>query len=118
MFDTLTDLVEFYKRNGIEEISGNWVYFKQVNVCALVVKIQFILMTTTFSDHPDLCPQPYYSTRVNAGDIGSRVKQLDETAQKQLEGQSEKSKAGFWEEFDVRLYLTSYYVKRSVRTEE
>lgn len=39
MFDTLTDLVEFYKRNGIEEISGNWVYFKQVNVCALVVEI-------------------------------------------------------------------------------
>lgn len=33
MFDTLTDLVEFYKRQGIEEISGNWVYFKQVNVC-------------------------------------------------------------------------------------
>lgn len=68
----------------------------------------FILMTTTSSDHPDLCPQPYYSTRVNAGDIGSRVKQLDETTQKQLEGESEKSKAGFWEEFDVRLYLTSY----------
>lgn len=36
MFDTLTDLVEFYKRKGIEEISGNWVHFKQVNVCALV----------------------------------------------------------------------------------
>lgn len=31
MFDTLTDLVEYYKRKGIEEISGNWVYFKQVN---------------------------------------------------------------------------------------
>lgn len=38
-FDTLTDLVEFYKRVGIEEISGNWVYFKQVNVCALVVEL-------------------------------------------------------------------------------
>lgn len=33
MFDTLTDLVDFYKLRGIEEISGNWVYFKQVNVC-------------------------------------------------------------------------------------
>lgn len=31
MFDTLTDLVECYKRTGIEEMSGNWVYFKQVN---------------------------------------------------------------------------------------
>lgn len=45
------------------------------------------------------------------------MKQLDETTQKQLEGEREKSKAGFWEEFDVRLYLT-YYVKRGVRTEE
>lgn len=35
-FDTLTDLVEFYKRSGIEEISGNWVYFKQVSVRAPV----------------------------------------------------------------------------------
>lgn len=31
MFDTLTDLVEHYKRKGIEEMSGNWVQFKQVN---------------------------------------------------------------------------------------
>lgn len=31
MFDTLTDLVEHYKRKGIEEISGNWVHLKQVN---------------------------------------------------------------------------------------
>ena len=30
MFDTLADLVEFYKRKGVEEISGNWVYLKQV----------------------------------------------------------------------------------------
>lgn len=30
-FDTLVDLVEHYKRKGIEEVSGNWVYFKQVN---------------------------------------------------------------------------------------
>uniref|UniRef100_A0A3P8S855 protein-tyrosine-phosphatase n=1 Tax=Amphiprion percula TaxID=161767 RepID=A0A3P8S855_AMPPE len=72
LFDSLTDLVEFYKRKGIEEISGNWVYLKQ----------------------------PYYSTRVNAADIDSRVKQLDLTSdQQQQEG--EKLKAGFWEEFDA-----------------
>uniref|UniRef100_A0AAQ4REI5 protein-tyrosine-phosphatase n=1 Tax=Gasterosteus aculeatus aculeatus TaxID=481459 RepID=A0AAQ4REI5_GASAC len=29
MFDTLTDLVDYYKRKGIEEISGNWVHLKQ-----------------------------------------------------------------------------------------
>nr|XP_046255148.1 tyrosine-protein phosphatase non-receptor type 6 [Scatophagus argus]XP_046255149.1 tyrosine-protein phosphatase non-receptor type 6 [Scatophagus argus] len=72
-FDTLTDLVEYYKRKGIEEMSGNWVYFKQ----------------------------PYYSTRVNAGDINSRVKQLDQAAQQRQEADGEKSKAGFWEEFDA-----------------
>lgn len=31
MFSTLTDLVEYYKHKGIEEMSGNWVQFKQVN---------------------------------------------------------------------------------------
>ncbi|KAJ0066330.1 hypothetical protein NL108_011153, partial [Boleophthalmus pectinirostris] len=72
MFDTLTDLVEFYKRKGIEEVSGTWVYLKQ----------------------------PYYSTRVNAANIDSRVKQLDETAQSQQD-EGEKTKAGFWEEFDT-----------------
>uniref|UniRef100_A0A8C5NGI4 protein-tyrosine-phosphatase n=1 Tax=Gouania willdenowi TaxID=441366 RepID=A0A8C5NGI4_GOUWI len=72
-FESLTDLVEFYKRKGIEEVSGNWVQLKQ----------------------------PYYSTRVNAADIDNRVKQLDQTAQKQLEGEDEKKKAGFWEEFDA-----------------
>uniref|UniRef100_A0A8C9YVP8 protein-tyrosine-phosphatase n=1 Tax=Sander lucioperca TaxID=283035 RepID=A0A8C9YVP8_SANLU len=73
MFDTLTDLVDFYKRKGIEEISGNWVYLKQ----------------------------PYYSTRVNAADIDSRVQLLDQTTQQQQDGEGEKSKAGFWEEFDA-----------------
>ncbi|XP_075896926.1 tyrosine-protein phosphatase non-receptor type 6 isoform X2 [Nelusetta ayraudi] len=73
MFDTLTDLVEYYKRKGIEEMSGNWVQFKQ----------------------------PYYSTRVNASDIESRVKQLDETKLQQQDSEGEKSKAGFWEEFDA-----------------
>ncbi|XP_007550196.1 PREDICTED: tyrosine-protein phosphatase non-receptor type 6-like isoform X1 [Poecilia mexicana] len=73
MFDTLTDLVDFYKRKGIEEISGNWVHLRQ----------------------------PYFSTRVIASDIDSRVKQLDLTSDKPLEGEGEKSKAGFWEEFDA-----------------
>ncbi|XP_068179361.1 tyrosine-protein phosphatase non-receptor type 6 [Antennarius striatus] len=72
-FDTLTDLVEYYKRKGIQEMSGNWVYFKQ----------------------------PYYSTRVNAADIESRVQQLDKTTQQQQESEGEKPKAGFWEEFDT-----------------
>uniref|UniRef100_A0A3P8X2G6 protein-tyrosine-phosphatase n=1 Tax=Cynoglossus semilaevis TaxID=244447 RepID=A0A3P8X2G6_CYNSE len=71
MFDTLTDLVEFYKRKGIEEVSGTWVHLKQ----------------------------PFYSTRVNAAQIDSRVRELNQTTQVEAEGV--KSKAGFWEEFDV-----------------
>lgn len=67
---------------------------------------------------PGLFPQPYYSTRVNAGDIGSRVKQLDETTKQQLEGESEKNKAGFWEEFDVRFLPSSSYAECGVRIEE
>lgn len=39
LFDTLTDLVEHYKRKGIEEMSGNWVQFKQVNT---VIHISFL----------------------------------------------------------------------------
>ncbi|XP_077381997.1 tyrosine-protein phosphatase non-receptor type 6 isoform X2 [Festucalex cinctus] len=73
MFDTLSDLVDFYKRKGIEEISGNWVHLQQ----------------------------PYYSTRVNAADIDSRVKQLDQTTLMQQEAEGGKIKAGFWEEFDA-----------------
>ncbi|XP_072316878.1 tyrosine-protein phosphatase non-receptor type 6 [Eucyclogobius newberryi] len=72
MFDTLTDLVDHYKRKGIEEVSGTWVHLKQ----------------------------PYYSTRVIASDIDSRVRQLDATAQAQQD-EGEQSKAGFWEEFDT-----------------
>uniref|UniRef100_A0A6Q2ZFD4 protein-tyrosine-phosphatase n=1 Tax=Esox lucius TaxID=8010 RepID=A0A6Q2ZFD4_ESOLU len=74
MFDSLTDLVEHYKRKGIEELSGTWVYLKQ----------------------------PYYSTRVNAADIDSRVRLLDQTAEGENQGEGDKkSKAGFWEEFDA-----------------
>ena len=49
--------------------------------------------------------QPYYSTRVNAADIDSRVKLLDQTAEgESMEGGADKKiKAGFWEEFDVGL---------------
>uniref|UniRef100_H2ZZE3 protein-tyrosine-phosphatase n=1 Tax=Latimeria chalumnae TaxID=7897 RepID=H2ZZE3_LATCH len=52
-FDTLTDLVEQYKKTGIEELSGTWVYLKQ----------------------------PYYATRINAADIENRVKELTKTAE-------------------------------------
>ncbi|KYO22321.1 tyrosine-protein phosphatase non-receptor type 6 isoform X1 [Alligator mississippiensis] len=49
MFDSLTDLVEHFKKIGIEEVSGTFVYLKQ----------------------------PYYATRVNAADIENRVQELN-----------------------------------------
>ncbi|XP_073540931.1 tyrosine-protein phosphatase non-receptor type 6 isoform X2 [Phyllobates terribilis] len=67
-FDSLTDLIEAYKKRHIEEVSGAYVYLKK----------------------------PYHSTRVNAADIESRMKELDKKSEKE-----ETSKAGFWEEFDV-----------------
>ncbi|XP_069610271.1 tyrosine-protein phosphatase non-receptor type 6 [Ranitomeya imitator] len=67
-FDSLTDLIEAYKKRHIEEVSGAYVYLQK----------------------------PYHSTRVNAADIESRMKELDKKSEKE-----ETSKAGFWEEFDV-----------------
>uniref|UniRef100_A0A803WGV3 protein-tyrosine-phosphatase n=1 Tax=Ficedula albicollis TaxID=59894 RepID=A0A803WGV3_FICAL len=49
MFDSLADLVEHFKKVGIEEMSGSFVYLKQ----------------------------PYYATRVNAADIENRVQELN-----------------------------------------
>ncbi|KAM9324801.1 tyrosine-protein phosphatase non-receptor type 6 [Gastrophryne carolinensis] len=67
-FDSLTDLIEAYKKKPIEELGGVRVYLQK----------------------------PYYSTRVNAADIESRMKQLDKKLEKE-----ESAKAGFWEEFDA-----------------
>ncbi|MGH0135036.1 UNVERIFIED_CONTAM: hypothetical protein FKN15_056474 [Acipenser sinensis] len=68
-FENLTDLVEHFKQSGIEEVSGTRVYLKQ----------------------------PYYSTRINAADIDSRVQVLTKMNDA---NEASKSKAGFWEEFD------------------
>ncbi|XP_071985988.1 tyrosine-protein phosphatase non-receptor type 6 isoform X2 [Engystomops pustulosus] len=67
-YDSLTDLIEAYKKTHIEEVSGTRVYLQK----------------------------PYHSTRVNAADIESRMKELDKKSEKE-----ESSKAGFWEEFDA-----------------
>ncbi|CAO2606548.1 Tyrosine-protein phosphatase non-receptor type 6 [Lemmus lemmus] len=48
-FDSLTDLVEHFRKTGIEEASGAFVYLRQ----------------------------PYYATRVNAADIENRVLELN-----------------------------------------
>ncbi|XP_067304539.1 tyrosine-protein phosphatase non-receptor type 6 isoform X1 [Pseudorasbora parva] len=84
IFDNLTDLVEHFKRIGIEELSGTMVFLKQ----------------------------PYYSTRLNAADIESRVKQLDQTSEREnMDGADKKIKAGFWEEFDALQKLETKVTK-------
>ncbi|MGH0119774.1 UNVERIFIED_CONTAM: hypothetical protein FKN15_025653 [Acipenser sinensis] len=47
--------------------------------------------------HVKIMCQPYYSTRINAADIDSRVQVLTKTNDA---NEASKSKAGFWEEFD------------------
>ncbi|XP_062848645.1 tyrosine-protein phosphatase non-receptor type 6 [Trichomycterus rosablanca] len=84
VFDSLTDLVEHYKRSCIEETNGTKVYLKQ----------------------------PFFTTRVNAADIDSRVRQLDEKSERQHDDGDIKKKAGFWEEFDALQKLESK-LKRS-----
>uniref|UniRef100_A0A673LCZ6 protein-tyrosine-phosphatase n=1 Tax=Sinocyclocheilus rhinocerous TaxID=307959 RepID=A0A673LCZ6_9TELE len=82
IFDTLADLVEHFKRSGIEELSGTMIYLRQ----------------------------PYYSTRLNAADIESRVKQLGQTSDN-MDGANKKIKAGFWEEFDALQKLETKVTK-------
>uniref|UniRef100_A0A8C1GRE9 protein-tyrosine-phosphatase n=1 Tax=Cyprinus carpio TaxID=7962 RepID=A0A8C1GRE9_CYPCA len=82
VFDSLADLLEHFKRTGIEELSGTMVYLKQ----------------------------PYYSTRLNAADIESRVQQLDLTSDN-MDGADKKIKAGFWEEFDALQKLETKVTK-------
>lgn len=61
MFDTLTDLVEYYKRKGIEEMSGNWVHFKQVNCAFSCIQVMCIKLIS----HLVLC---HRFNKVNAGE--------------------------------------------------
>ncbi|TRY56464.1 hypothetical protein DNTS_008704, partial [Danionella cerebrum] len=83
-FDTLTDIVEHFKRIGIEELSGTKVTLKQ----------------------------PFFTTRLNAADIESRVKQLDQTLEgEKLDGAAKKIKAGFWQEFDALQKLETKVTK-------
>ncbi|XP_014483754.1 PREDICTED: tyrosine-protein phosphatase corkscrew-like isoform X2 [Dinoponera quadriceps] len=85
-FDSLSELIEYYKRNPMVETSGSVVHLRQ----------------------------PFNATRINASDIESRVRQLHKEngcsngwlcwngASGNDEGGAGrgKGKAGFWEEFE------------------
>lgn len=111
--------MEHFKKTGIEEVSGSFVYLKQVNSVSSVsqgsfigIRCLFVFCHSLFSTKETLIsssislscqpvvfshPQPYYATRVNAADIENRVHELNKKSLSE-----ETSKAGFWEEFDVR----------------
>ena len=85
-FDSLTELVEHYKRNPMVETSGTVIHFKQ----------------------------PFNATRISASGINTRVKELQKEngvsenvlnstgSTMTLPGSAPPSggKAGFWEEFE------------------
>uniref|UniRef100_A0AAQ4Q0N2 protein-tyrosine-phosphatase n=1 Tax=Gasterosteus aculeatus aculeatus TaxID=481459 RepID=A0AAQ4Q0N2_GASAC len=67
-FDSLTDLVEHYKKNPMVETLGTVLQLKQ----------------------------PLNTTRINAAEIESRVRELSKLAEA-----TDKVKQGFWEEFET-----------------
>ncbi|XP_064434480.1 tyrosine-protein phosphatase non-receptor type 11 isoform X4 [Mirounga angustirostris] len=67
-FDSLTDLVEHYKKNPMVETLGTVLQLKQ----------------------------PLNTTRINAAEIESRVRELSKLAET-----TDKVKQGFWEEFET-----------------
>ncbi|KYM83745.1 Tyrosine-protein phosphatase non-receptor type 11 [Atta colombica] len=69
-FDSLSDLIEHYKRNPMVETSGSVVHLRQ----------------------------PFNATRINASSIESRVRQLHK--ENGCSNGRGKGKAGFWEEFE------------------
>ncbi|XP_006620553.1 tyrosine-protein phosphatase corkscrew-like isoform X2 [Apis dorsata] len=84
-FDSLSDLIEHYKRNPMVETSGSVVHLRQ----------------------------PFNATRINASGIESRVRQLHKengcsngwlwngaTSSNECGAGRGKGKAGFWEEFE------------------
>lgn len=94
-FDSLTDLVEHYKKNPMVETLGTVLQLKQVpqdasDVC-FARREQHIWIV--FSAPP---PQPLNTTRINAAEIESRVRELSKLAEA-----TDKVKQGFWEEFEV-----------------
>lgn len=99
-FDSLTDLVEHFKKTGIEEASGAFVYLRQVRgspgCCPPPPHPPRGAPQVSKTLHVYSPTQPYYATRVNAADIENRVLELNKKKESE-----DTAKAGFWEEFEV-----------------
>ena len=64
-------------------------------MCSLYAKATFSLTVISVAD-PCSPPQPLNTTRINAAEIESRVRELSKLAEA-----TDKVKQGFWEEFEV-----------------
>lgn len=53
--------------------------------------------------HHSLFLQPFNATRIPASGLENRVRQLE----KEKDSANTKSKGGFWDEFEVNLYIYS-----------
>lgn len=97
-FDSLTDLVEHYKKNPMVETLGTVLQLKQV--CSVFINPQkskaFLFISKLMSYSLSFLLQPLNTTRINAAEIESRVRELSKLAEA-----TDKVKQGFWEEFEV-----------------
>lgn len=97
-FDSLSDLVERYRKNPMVERSGAVVPLKQV--CPLHVTSGARAgkgRRGTLPAWTRASPrQPLKATRISAAGIEGRVQELSKAA-----AAGEKAKQGFWEEFEV-----------------
>lgn len=114
-FDSLTDLVEHYKKNPMVETLGTVLQLKQVwpiSCCHVFPSIRAYITCLRICSvakeekhwkHSLICfssdswsLQPLNTTRINAAEIESRVRELSKLAEA-----TDKVKQGFWEEFEV-----------------
>ncbi|KAM5267011.1 tyrosine-protein phosphatase non-receptor type 11-like isoform 5-T5 [Hipposideros larvatus] len=104
-FDSLSDLVERYKKNPMVEKSGAVVPLKQVGMppdVTLGARVGCSPSREKGAEGP--CPgwtpvspcQPLKATRITATSMESRVRELNRPTDV-----GEKAKQGFWEEFEV-----------------
>lgn len=104
-FDSLSDLVERYKKNPMVEKSGAVVPLKQVGMppdVTLGARVGCSPPREKGAEGP--CPgwtpvspcQPLKATRITATSMESRVRELNRPTDV-----GEKAKQGFWEEFEV-----------------
>lgn len=118
-FDSLTDLVEHYKKNPMVETLGTVLQLKQVPAKSVLVNIYVYKAESCLTVKAEamfascyFCPdshsplQPLNTTRINAAEIESRVRELSKLAEA-----TDKVKQGFWEEFEVSGSLSIFIVK-------